>query len=70
MGLSSNIPTHLRRQVALLLSLDQSMNELVTEALKPKPWRSSSPYLEAFPQCDTAIHSCSELPVGSRKETD
>lgn len=63
MAFSSNIPTHLRRQVTVLLSLDQSMNELVTEALKEKPWRSRSPFLEVFPLCDTAVRSCSELTV-------
>lgn len=63
MAFSSNIPIHLRRQVTVLLSLDQSMNELVTEALKEKPWRSRSPFLEVFPLCDTAVHSCSELTV-------
>lgn len=70
MAFSSNIPIHLRRQVTVLLSLDQSMNELVTEALKEKPWRSRSPFLEVFPLCDTAVHSCSELTVdwGGKKD--
>lgn len=70
MGSSSNIRTHLRRQAAMLLSLDQSMNELVSEALKPKPWRSSCPYLETFPLCDTAICSCSKVSITKTKKKD
>lgn len=60
MDFSSNIPTHLCRQVAMFSSLDQSMSESVTEAFEATPQRStgSSPFLETFLLCDTAVRSC------------
>lgn len=58
MAFSSNIPTHLCRQVAMFSSRDQSMSESVTEALEATPQRSSSPFLETFLLCDTAVRSC------------
>ncbi len=69
-GFSSNIPTPPPASRHSLKSRPINEWTCYSGIKKAKPWRSSSLYLETFPLCDTAIRSCSELSVGSRKTTD